>query len=79
MIALKKYDRKCRLLFTDTDSLMYESKTEDVYEDFNEDKEKFYFSNSLTKSKFYDSNKLMISKMKDERTDVPIKEFVRLK
>ena len=30
-----------RLLFTDTDSLMYEIKTEDVYEDFSNDKEMF--------------------------------------
>ena len=26
-----KYDKKSKLLFTDTDSLMYEIKTEDVY------------------------------------------------
>ena len=26
-----KYDKKLKLLFTDTDSLMYEIKTEDVY------------------------------------------------
>ena len=31
-----KFDAK--LLFTDTDSLVYEIKTEDVYEDFYEDK-----------------------------------------
>ena len=29
-----KYDNKSKLLFTATDSLMYETKTEDVYEDF---------------------------------------------
>ena len=29
-----KYDNNSRILFTDTDSLMYEIKTEDVYEDF---------------------------------------------
>ena len=29
-----KYDNKSKLLFTDTDSLMYGIKTEDVYEDF---------------------------------------------
>ena len=28
------YDNNSRILFTDTDSLMYEIKTEDVYEDF---------------------------------------------
>ena len=28
-----KYDNRSKLLFTDTDSLIYEIKTEDVYED----------------------------------------------
>ena len=40
-----KYRKISRLLFTDTDSLMYEIKTEDVYEDFSNDKEMFDFSN----------------------------------
>ena len=38
-----------RLLFKDTDSVMYEIKTEDVYEDFSNDKEMFDFSNYSTK------------------------------
>ena len=33
-----KYGNNSRLLFTDTDSLMYEIKTEDAYEDFSNDK-----------------------------------------
>ena len=33
-----KYGSNSRLLFTDTDSLIYEIKTEDVYEDFSNDK-----------------------------------------
>ena len=40
-----KYDNNSRLLFTGTDSLMYENKTEDIYEDFRKDKEIFVFSN----------------------------------
>ena len=40
-----KYGNNSRLLFTDTDSLIYEIKTEDVYEDFNKDKKIFDFSN----------------------------------
>ena len=39
----------------DTDSLMYEIKTKDVYETFSRDKEMFYFSNCSTKSKCYDN------------------------
>ena len=40
-----KYDNKSNLLITDNDSLIYEIKTEDVYEDFSCDKEMFDFSN----------------------------------
>ena len=60
------YDSNSKLLFTDTDTLMYEIKTEDVYEDFSCTKEMFDFSNCSTKLKYYDnSNKLVIGKMKD--------------
>ena len=49
MIYIKnKDDNKSKLLFTDTDSLMYEIKTEDVYEDFSSNKEMLDFSNYLT-------------------------------
>ena len=37
-----KYGDKSRLLFTDTKSLMHEIKTENIYEDFSNDKEMFY-------------------------------------
>ena len=40
-----KYGNKLGLLFTDTDSLIYETKTQDVYEGFSKDKEMFHFSN----------------------------------
>ena len=43
-----KYENKSKILFTDTDSLMHEIKTEDVYEDFSSDKEMFDFSNYCT-------------------------------
>ena len=41
-----------KLLFTDTDSLVYEIKTKDVYEDFYEGKNLFDFSDSPIDSKF---------------------------
>ena len=49
---IKKYDNKSRLLFTDTYSLMYEIKLENVYEDFSKGKKMFYFSNYSAKSNF---------------------------
>ena len=41
-----KFGSNSRLFFTDTDSLMYEIKTEDDYEDFNNDREMFDFNNN---------------------------------
>ena len=38
-----KYDNKSKLLFPDTDSLMCEIKTEDVYEDFSSSKKNVWF------------------------------------
>ena len=59
---------------------MYETKTEDVYEDLSSNKKMFNFSDYLSKSKYYyDSNKLVIGKMKDETGGVAIEEFVRWK
>ena len=71
-----KYGNNSRLSCTDTDSLMYEIKTEDVYYDFSTDKEMFDFRNYSSKSKYYDdSNKLVLGKMKDETAGVAIKVF----
>ena len=58
---------------------MYHIKTEDVYEDFSNDKEMFDFSNYWTKSKFYDnSDKLVFGKMRDQTAGVAIEEFIGL-
>ena len=43
-----------KLLFTNTDSLVYEIKTEDAYEDFYQDKSLFDFSDYPLDSKFFD-------------------------
>ena len=51
-----KYGYNSRLLFLDTNSLMYEIKTKDDYEDFSSDKEMFNFSNYSTKWKYYDNS-----------------------
>ena len=59
---------------------MYEIKNRYVYENFNEDKEMFSFSNYLTKWKYHDdSNKLVITKMKNKTARIAIKEFLGLK
>ena len=68
------------LLFTDTDSLTYEIKSEDVYEEFFKHKHLFDFSNYPEDSKFFDqANKNVVGKMKDESEEKIIGEFVGLK
>ena len=68
------------LIFTDTDSLAYEIKSENVYEEFYKWKDLFDFSNCSKDSRFYnESNKKVIGKMKDEYSGVIIDEFIGLK
>ena len=75
-----KYGNNSKLLFADTDSLLYQIRTEDVYEDFSSNKEMFDFSNYSTKSKYHNnSNKWVIGKIKDETASVAIEESVGLK
>ena len=55
------------LLFTDTGSLTYEIKSENVYKEFFKWKDLFDFNNCSEDSKFFDdTNKKVIGKMKDE-------------
>ena len=69
-----------KLLFTDTDSLTYEIKSENVYEEFYKWKDLFDFSNYSKDSRFYDdTNKKVIGKMKDEYGGVIVDEFIGLK
>ena len=68
------------MLFTDTDSLIYEINTKDVYEHFSEDKCLFDFSDYPEDSKFfYPVNKKVIGKMKNKFKGKIISEFVGLK
>ena len=81
-----------RLLFTDTDSLVYEIKEEDdIYEKIYSDRDLFDFSDYLKNSensensiklysKFDDvTDKKVIGKMKDELSGKVISEFIGLK
>ena len=78
-----KYGDKAKLLFTDTDSLMYEIQTEDFYKDISEDvKDRFDTSDyppnhpSGIPSGF---NKKVIGMFKDEAMGRVIDEFVGLR
>ena len=68
------------LLYTDTDSLTYKIKSEDVYEKVFKHKHLFKFSNFSKDSMFYDNqNEMVPGKMKDEYKGIPIIKFVGLK
>ena len=75
----KKYP-DAKLLFTDTDSLVYHIRAEDIYSDFYLDRHLFDNSDYPESSKFYFAdNKKVIGKFKDEASGDPITEFVGLK
>ena len=72
-----KYGSNCQLLYTDTDSLLLEIKTEDVYKDMKRslshyDTRDFPKDHPLHSQK----NKKVIGKMKDECAGEPISEAV---
>ena len=74
----RNFDAK--LLFTDTDSLTYEVKSEYVYVEFFKRKHLFDFSNYPKDSEFFNpTNKKVIDKMKDESEGKLIDEVVGLK
>ena len=68
------------MLFTDTDSLTYETKTNDIYDDMKKDKQLYDFSDYPKDHPLYDvSNKKVIGKFKDETSSKIITEFVGLR
>ena len=74
------YGEKASLLMSDTDSLFYEIKTEDIYKDF--DKKRDLFDNSdysETSKFFFKDNKKVIGKFKDEAAGSIFTEPVFLK
>lgn len=77
---VNKYGEQARLLFTDTDSLVYHIYTEDIYKDMLEDIHLFDTS-EYPHDHFLHSNenKKKLGKMKDESFGIPLKEFVGLR
>ena len=75
-----KKNFSAELLFTDTDSLTYEIKSENIYKDLYKRKDLFDFSNYSKYSTFYDdTNKKVIGKIKDEYGVAVIDQFIGLK
>ena len=56
------------MLFTDTDSLIYEIKSKNIYKEFFKWKDLFDFSNYSKDSKFFnETNKKVVGKTKNEK------------
>ena len=76
----RKYGENCTLLYTDTDSLLVDIKTNDIYKDMSETKEDYDFSDYPKDHQLHDeSNKEVIGKMKDECAGTPIAEYIGLR
>ena len=79
-VMKKKYGENIQLLFTDTDSLMYEVCTDDFYQDMWAMKGEFDLASYPKSSPFYDpTNNKVVGKFKDEASGQSITEFVGLK
>ena len=77
--VLKKFNSG-KLLFTGTDSLVYEIKNGNIYDQCFKDKHLFDFSEYPKDSIYFDSsNRKVLGKMKDELNGNKIVEFVGLK
>jgi len=79
-VYVKKYGDRAKLLFTDTDSLCYEVRTDDLYKDM-KDSLDFYDTSDYPKDHpLHDKkNAKVIGKFKDETNGVPPLEFVGLR
>jgi hypothetical protein len=79
-VMKKKYEKKIRLIYQDTDSLIYEIITDDIYEDLNDLKEHFDFSDYPKNHPLYcEKNKKVVGKFKDELNGNIMIECVALK
>ena len=75
-----KYQERCRLLFTDTDSLCCEIQTADLYSDMGEAMDLFDTSNFDPDHRLYSKkNHRVLGKMKSETGSTPPLEFVGLR
>ena len=75
-----KYNNKVELIYTDTDSLIIQVETDDIYKDMFEDKHLYDFSEYPKDHPNYDiTNKKALGTFKDELKSRIITEFIGLK
>ncbi len=76
----KEYGPRCELLYTDTDSLLLEIETEDIYKDIERNKTLYDTSDYPKEHPLHSNeNKKVLGKMKDECAGTPIAECVCLR
>ena len=79
-VLKKKYNNDVRLIYTDTDSFVIHTKTEDIYNDFKQINKYMDFSGYDKNHKCYDdTNKKVLGKFKDECDGKIITKFIGLK
>lgn len=75
-----RYGAKAQLCYTDTDSLIIQVETEDIYADMKTNDDLYDFSDYPKDHRCYsNNNKKVVGKFKDECEGTPIAEFVGLK
>ena len=75
-----QYKDSCRLLYTDTDSILLHIETDDVYKDIENNAEQYDTSNyDKNHYLFNETNKKVLGKFKNECGGIPIKEYVGLR
>ena len=76
----KQYGPRCELLYTDTDNLLLEIETENVYKNMEANKDLYDTSDYPKDDQLYSvKNKKVLGKMKDECAGTPIAECVFLR
>ena len=79
MKAKYPYPNQLKLLFTDTDSLAYAVKTDDIYRDMAADNKYDFSEYPLNHPLYNASNKKALGYFKDELNSIPMEEFVGLR
>jgi len=72
------FENNYNLIYSDTDSLVYDIKTDDLYDWISKNKTYFDLSESVQPHLKDNANKKVLGKFKDEMNSVPICEFLAL-
>jgi hypothetical protein len=74
----KEFEGKYNLIYSDTDSFVYNIEHPDIYKWMSDNRTHFDLSDSLNKDLKDNTNKKVLGMFKDELSSVPMKEFIAL-